>query len=154
MFIEVWGSNYNIPGLVQTMAWRRSGDKPWSEPVMISLLTYICVTRPQWVNVGIYHVFASGAVVGGATTLEWYAFSLSKVKYDNRIGEYPWRSWKYLICIITHGLCSYNARLFNDGVTAIGVSYWWRRKFPNYARLHRGRISHCSFLGFVFIFTM
>ena len=31
------------------MAWRRSGDKPLSEPMMVSLLTHICVTRPQWV---------------------------------------------------------------------------------------------------------
>ena len=46
----------------------------------------------------------------------------------------------YLICIITRGLCSYNARLFNDDVTAIGVSYWRRREFPNYARLHRRRM--------------
>ena len=33
------------------MAWRRPGDKPLSEPRMESLLTHICVTRPQWVNV-------------------------------------------------------------------------------------------------------
>ena len=42
----------NIPALVQIMAWRRSGDKPLYEPMMVSLLTHICVTRPQWVNVG------------------------------------------------------------------------------------------------------
>ena len=40
----------NIPSLVQIMAWRRPGDKPLSEPMMIILLTHICVTRPQWVN--------------------------------------------------------------------------------------------------------
>ena len=40
----------NIPALVQIMAWHRSGDKPLSEPMMVSLLTHICVTRPQWVN--------------------------------------------------------------------------------------------------------
>ena len=40
----------NIPTLVQIMAWRRPGDKPLSEPVMVSLLTHIRVTRPQWVN--------------------------------------------------------------------------------------------------------
>ena len=39
----------NIPALVQIVAWRRSGDKPLSEPMMVSLLTHICVTRPQWV---------------------------------------------------------------------------------------------------------
>ena len=35
---------------VQIMAWRRPGDKPLSEPMMVSLTTHICVTRPQWVN--------------------------------------------------------------------------------------------------------
>ena len=32
------------------MAWRRSGNKPLSEPRMGSLLTHICVTRPQRVK--------------------------------------------------------------------------------------------------------
>ena len=41
----------NIPALVQIMAWRRSGDKPLSEPMVVSLLTHTCVTWPQWVNV-------------------------------------------------------------------------------------------------------
>ena len=40
----------NIPALVQIMAWRRLGDKPLFEPIMLSLLTHICVTRPQWVK--------------------------------------------------------------------------------------------------------
>ena len=40
----------NIPSLVQIMAWRRPGDKPLSEPMLVSLLTHKCVTRPQWVN--------------------------------------------------------------------------------------------------------
>ena len=44
------GSINNIPALVKIMAWRRPGDKPLSEPMMVSLLTHICVTRPQWVN--------------------------------------------------------------------------------------------------------
>ena len=40
----------NIPTLVQVMAWRRQGDKPLSEPMMVRLPTHICVTRPQWVK--------------------------------------------------------------------------------------------------------
>ena len=35
----------NIPSLVQIMAWRRPGDKPLSEPMIVSLLTHICLTR-------------------------------------------------------------------------------------------------------------
>ena len=37
------------------MGWRRSGNKPLSEPMMVSLLTHICVTRPQWVK-NDYHI--------------------------------------------------------------------------------------------------
>ena len=37
----------NIPALVQIMAWRLPGDKPLSEPMMVSFPTHICVTRPQ-----------------------------------------------------------------------------------------------------------
>ena len=40
----------NIRALVHIMAWRRLGDKPLSEPMMVSLLTHICVTRHQRVQ--------------------------------------------------------------------------------------------------------
>ena len=40
----------NIPAWVQIMGWRRPGDKPLSEPMLVSLLTHICATRPQWVK--------------------------------------------------------------------------------------------------------
>ena len=36
----------NIPAMVQVMAWRRPGDKPLSEPMVVSLPTHICVARP------------------------------------------------------------------------------------------------------------
>ena len=49
----------NIPSLVSIMAWRRPGDKPLSEAMMASLLTHICVARPQWVK---------GVGVGGLLT--------------------------------------------------------------------------------------
>ena len=53
----------NIPALVQIMAWRRSGDKPLSEPMIVSLLTHICVTRPQWVNYVKQHRFIVHSVL-------------------------------------------------------------------------------------------
>ena len=40
----------NIQALVLIMAWRRPGDKPLSELMLVRSLTHICVTRPQWVN--------------------------------------------------------------------------------------------------------
>ena len=43
----------NIRSLGQIMAWRRPGDKPLSEPMMVWLPTHLSVTRPQWVK----HIF-------------------------------------------------------------------------------------------------
>ena len=44
------GSINNIPALVQIMAWRRPGDKPLSEAMVVRLPMQICVSRLQWVN--------------------------------------------------------------------------------------------------------
>ena len=68
-----------IPALVQIMAWRRSGDKPLSEPIMVSLLTHVCVTRPQcinslWLNkkhqVSYFHKFSQNVM---RARLPWHA---------------------------------------------------------------------------------
>ena len=48
----------NFPALVLIMAWRRSGDKPLSEPMLVRSLTHICVTRPQWVNQGVLNIWS------------------------------------------------------------------------------------------------
>ena len=40
----------NIPALAHIMAWRRLGDKPLSEPMMVRLLAHTCVTRLQCVK--------------------------------------------------------------------------------------------------------
>ena len=44
------GSIDNIPALVHKMAWCRPGDKPLSEPMMVSLRMCICITWLQWVK--------------------------------------------------------------------------------------------------------
>ena len=44
------GPIYNIPALVQIKAWYQLGNKPLSEPVMVSLLKHIYVILPQWVK--------------------------------------------------------------------------------------------------------
>ena len=44
------GSLNHSPALVQLMAWCRLGHKPLAEQMMVSLLTHICVTRPQWID--------------------------------------------------------------------------------------------------------
>ena len=57
----------NIPALVQMMAWRRPGDKPLSEPMIVRLPTHICVTRPQWVKL----------------VWRWWFYIASSITYGN-----------------------------------------------------------------------
>ena len=66
----------NIPALVQIMAWRRPGDKPLSEPRMVSLPTYICVTRPQWVkDFGVRSRYVRHERVIASHGILWYAIT-------------------------------------------------------------------------------
>ena len=44
------GPSANILALVQIMSWRRPGDNPLSEPMVISLLTHTCVSQPERVK--------------------------------------------------------------------------------------------------------
>ena len=57
------------------MAWRRTGDKPLSEPMMVSLLTHICVTRPQWVKDCTLKFIASSAMG------QWVKMSFEAISY-------------------------------------------------------------------------
>ena len=116
-----WYTNVNKARPRHAPTWRKAFK--WTH--------FTTISKREWISTVIVYVYE--------VILSIHFHSI-KWNYDNRIGESPWRSWCYLICIITRGLCSYNARLFNDDVTTIGASYWRRREFPNYARLHRGRM--------------
>ena len=80
----------NIPVLVQIMAWRRLCDKPFSEPMMFSWLTHICVTRPQWVN----------QCVTLTTILWWYGYLCNMsiwqvILFINTVLRYLASHWFY-----------------------------------------------------------
>ena len=124
-----WNTNVNKARPRQAPTWRKNSSEHiswWFESVN-GFMPSLCMSRKL-----------SEACI----------FNLqSEIWQSNR--ESPWQSWRYLICIITCGLCSYNAHLFNDDVMAIGVSYWWTREFPNYARLHRGRICYVGLCCYI-----
>ena len=71
-----------------------------------------------------------------------YVFSIDKwnmtVKSRNPCGDCD-AVYLHITCV----LCSFNAWLFNDYVTAIRLSYWQRKIFPNYARLHGKILVDC-----------
>ena len=87
----------NSLALVQIMVWCRPGDKPLSEPMIVILLTRICVTRPRWVNAFGFHSFR----------LIWFCF----IKY--RCGLL-WVKGRYGDISV---LCSI--------LTALATWFWW-----------------------------
>ena len=80
----------NNTAMVQIMALRRSGAKPLSEPMMASLLTHICVTRPQWVK----HVF---------TCVIWFFVIMRTSWQINKLwsGDAQNKAFEFL-CILFH----------------------------------------------------
>ena len=76
------GPMNSMPALVQIIAWRRSGDKPLSELMMVSLPTHICVTRPQWVNI----LFYSNLNI-----------STDSLKYFDSIDDFNFNRWQWWI---------------------------------------------------------
>ena len=48
----------NTLALVQIMAWHRPGDKPLSEPMTVSFLIHIGISRPQWVNASLSFIIS------------------------------------------------------------------------------------------------
>ena len=66
----------NIPALDQIMTWRQLGDKPLSEPMMVSLLTHKCITRRQWLKAETIpqtaKTLGSTLIRSDAKVMDWY----------------------------------------------------------------------------------
>ena len=76
----------NIPALVQILAWRRIGDKPLSEPMMVNFLRHICVTRPQLIpawrsNCNHGEITISFPKFNGATIEVWELVSYFNTRF-------------------------------------------------------------------------
>ena len=96
------------------MAWRRSGDKPLSEPMMVSLPTPLCITRSQWDNQHWPHaIFDDGSRVSlyhsGVYACEIHLFlgcnnPLGFQQHDDKRGHahYICRDWLWTFQQITH----------------------------------------------------
>ena len=59
------------------MAWHQAGDKPISEPMIIIVLTHICVTRPPWVCSTIK--FICSTIWSSGDICDLYAYALCTV---------------------------------------------------------------------------
>ena len=84
----------NILTLVQIMAWRRPGDKPLSEPMMVRLPTHICVTRPQWVKNNLHRKFKQN----GNIFIHENAFENVICKMTAILFKHQWvNKWWYIV---------------------------------------------------------
>ena len=83
------GSVNNIASMVQIIPWRRPGDKPLSQPMMVSLSTHICVSRLQWVN-------ACFVYWGPGVTQSWWYYpnqrQYCKVKMVINTFDFLWQA--------------------------------------------------------------
>ena len=111
------------------MAWRRPGDKPLSEPMMIILLTHICVTRPQWVNLKLHGISFVHDIFICCLTLknwhrarQWYYRSRCKISkpFNCWAIDYGWRKFREI--------CVYPLRTVI--LTTWFISIYWNH-FPN-----------------------
>ena len=77
------------------MAWCHPGDKPLSEPMMVSLPMHICVTRPHWVQIIIIEYdqwcSVSNLLSGGHNVVF--------VRTKCYTTFYKGRSWRCIACI-------------------------------------------------------
>ena len=120
----------NIPALVQIMAWRRPGDKPLSEPMMVRSTTHICVTRPQWVKTDILN-----GLWAHDSTLHWRHNEHDGVSnhqpHDSLLNRLFRRRSKKTSKLRVTGLCAGNSPVTGEfpalrASNAENVSIWWR----------------------------
>ena len=128
--------------MVQILACRRPGDKPLSEPMIVSLLTHICVTRPQWVK-GMGTIVATGysfdSICGAGSRIHWTDVEYKKMRL---IWAYPWHkfhtrqdNWmKWVFKLIGNAFkicfcvkCDWNVRV--HVITVItNAKAWWNAR--------------------------
>ena len=115
----------NFPALVQLMACRRPGDKPLSEPMIVSLPTHICVTRPQWVKdrKGLHDQFSFNA----PESLHWYHMSINSLSPGGFEWYIRWVIFKLILVI--HGwdiAFEISLRLMSLDLTDDKNRHWFR----------------------------
>ena len=105
------------------MAWRRPGDKPFSEPMMVSLPTHICVTRPQWVK------YCSGNVNQWihVTIIFWNMHLWQTIWGKTLVFDYLIRKWE-IAMVMKKGVHFNN--IFRHNSNVIEISFCFHSNEP------------------------
>ena len=105
----------NILALGQIIAWRRPGDKQLSELMMVSLLTHICITQPQWVK---------NAVSGMDQNLNWKSWVIfSNPNLIPRVTTHD-AAWSWIIRTVCKSFVNKNSMGEH-----VGIQMGWRWRF-------------------------
>ena len=132
----------NIPELVQIMAWRRPGDNPLSEPLVVTLLMHIYVTRPQWVKanshpcnaefISLSVLFTTDIFMRGADQMIHCLFTAMTLCYGNAFhitgplwGESTGHRWIPLTKGQQYGTMMFPLSLTLNNILNIQSSCWW-----------------------------
>ena len=119
----------DIPALIQIMACRWPGDKPFSEPMMVRSLMHMCVTRPQWVKCdGELQLFQDEWYLGYYKVVKFSSWTLNVISLiqvnvawsDSPTTVYQILTWNYFIAIISQ------SRMPKS--TKQSVKYWFCSK--------------------------
>ena len=126
-FVSIGPIN-NIPALVQIKTWHRQGNKPLSEPMMLSLLMHIYVTCTPW---------ETTASLYGNEPLYFYIESKAQWHDDPDMGP-PWSNCLYS-CIANERTVNDNLGFTSSWIHVAVLMSWWchaMRKILHYWSLH------------------
>ena len=79
------------------MALRQPGYKPLSEPMMVSLLTHICITRPQWVKVSWYPQTSCSAHLKKFSAILFFSLAPLSRNVPLRVWKTSWKNWTWSV---------------------------------------------------------
>ena len=122
-----YGPINNIPALGHIRAWRRPGDTPLFEPIMVGLLTHICVIQPQWFKT--FHFLTSDICM-------------------HRLFETKWNIHAFIITIVGHHWFRCNGLLpvwhqdiiYSSELHTVGTNSFNNSQVQSITRLHVNNI--------------
>ena len=126
------------------MAWRRPGDKPLSDPMMVSVLTHICVTWPQWVKLSCQNILASTSKCHNLLSRYW-SILFNNLTIYRRINVQAIS----LTFLLTGHFVSWNVKLVkHEYMFYLSLSHYTLYK-PSYFDILSGKIFIClSIIGY------
>ena len=137
--------------MVQIMVWRRPGDKPLSEPMVVSLPTHICVAWPKWVNWSIgnklqWFFFRNLNIITQESVFKmssgkWRPFCLALNVLKHIINDDAKTIWLPATIMLTYMYTAAEIKTHHidssmqEGSISITMYSWWRHQIETFSAL-------------------